>query len=169
MPSTYSTNLRLELMATGEKSGTWGDVTNTNLGTLLEQAISGVASVAHDDSANYSLTTNNGSSDEARNAVVVVTGTLTAARNLVVPSTDKFYIIKNGTTGGYAITVKTSGGTGVAIANGNTKAVYCDATNVEEAITEVDLNQANFGDNDKAIFGAGSDLQIFHDGSSSII
>ena len=169
MPSTYSTNLRLELMATGEKSGTWGDVTNTNLGTLLEQAISGVASVAHDNSANYSLTTSNGASDQARNAVVVITGTLTADRNLVVPSSDKFYVIKNGTSGGYSLTVKTSGGTGVVIDNGNTKAVYCDATNVEEAITEVDLNQASFGDNKKAIFGAGSDMLIYHDGSHSFV
>lgn len=107
MPSTYSTNLRFELMATGEKSGTWGTISNTNIGTLIEQAISGVASVTHDDSASYSLTTGNGTSDEARNAVVVVTGTLTAARNLVVPSVDKLYVIKNSTSGGYNITVKT--------------------------------------------------------------
>ena len=141
MPSTYSTNLRFELMATGEKSGTWGTISNTNIGTLIEQAISGVASVTHDDSASYSLTTGNGTSDEARNAVVVVTGTLTAARNLVVPSVDKLYVIKNSTSGGFNITVKTSAGTGVVVENGNTKVVFCDATNVEEAITEVDLNK----------------------------
>ena len=76
MPSTYSTNLRFELMATGEKSGTWGTISNTNIGTLIEQAISGVANVAHDDSANYSLTTGNGTADEARNAVVRITGCL---------------------------------------------------------------------------------------------
>ena len=99
MPSTYSTNLRFELMATGEKSGTWGTISNTNIGTLIEQAISGVASVTHDDSASYSLTTGNGTTDEARNAVVNVTGTLTAERNLVVPSVDKLYVIKNSTSG----------------------------------------------------------------------
>jgi len=141
MPSTYSTNLRFELMATGEKSGTWGTISNTNIGTLIEQAISGVASVTHDDSASYSLTTGNGTTDEARNAVVNVTGTLTAARNLVVPSVDKLYVIKNSTSGGFNITVKTSAGTGVVVENGNTKVVFCDATNVEEAITEVDLNK----------------------------
>lgn len=141
MPSTYSTNLRFELMATGEKSGTWGTISNTNIGTLIEQAISGVASVTHDNSASYSLTTGNGTTDEARNAVVNVTGTLSAARNLVVPSVDKLYVIKNSTSGGFNITVKTSAGTGVVVENGNTKVVFCDATNVEEAITEVDLNK----------------------------
>tara|TARA_R100001460_G_scaffold74372_2_gene115487 strand:+ start:1070 stop:3214 length:2145 start_codon:yes stop_codon:yes gene_type:complete len=134
MPSTYSTNLRFELMATGEKSGTWGTISNTNIGTLIEQAISGVANVAHDDSANYSLTTGNGTTDEARNAVVRITGTLTAARNVVVPAVDKVYLIKNNTSGGYAITVKTSSGTGITVPNGETKLLYSDATNVVEAV-----------------------------------
>jgi len=89
MPSNYSTSLRLELMADGEKSGTWGTITNTNLGTLIEQGVAGVASVAHDDSASYTLTTNNGSSDEARNAVVLMTGALTADREVIVPDVDK--------------------------------------------------------------------------------
>jgi len=128
MPSTYSTNLRLELMADGEKSGTWGTITNSNLGTLLEQAVTGVASVTHDDSASYTLTTNNGSTDEARNAVVLMTGTLTAAREVIVPDVDKVYIFKNGTSGGYDLTFKTSGGSGVTIPNGRAAIVYVDAS-----------------------------------------
>lgn len=133
MASTYSTNLRIELMADGENSNTWGGKTNTNL-TMLEQAVSGVASVAMTD-ADYTLTTSNAATDEARNMVVTMTGTLTQARNVIVPSVDKVYVLKNSTTGGFAVTVKTSGGTGISVANGETETLYCDATNVLRATT----------------------------------
>ena len=130
MTSTYSSSLRLELMATGDQSGTWGDTTNTNLGTLLEQAITGYLSVAQGDVANLTLTTTNGASDQARNAIVNVTGALTAQRNVVVQTANKLYLIKNATTGGYSIVVKTASGTGVTIANGASRLVYSDGTNV---------------------------------------
>lgn len=129
MASTYSPSLRLELMATGDQSGTWGDTTNTNLGTLLEQAITGYLSKAMAD-ANQTLTSLNGASDEARNMVVEVTGALTAARNVIVPTAEKVYLFKNSTTGGFAVTIKTAAGTGVAVAAGQTRWVYCDGTNV---------------------------------------
>lgn len=130
MTSTYSTSLRLELMATGDQSGTWGDTTNTNLGTLLEQAIAGVLSVAQGDVANLTLTTVNGGSDQARNAVVNVTGALTANRNVVVQTAQKLYLIKNSTTGGFSIVAKTAAGTGVAIPPSSSQWVYSDGTNV---------------------------------------
>jgi len=130
MPTTYSSNLRLSIIATGEQSGTWGTTTNTNLGTLLEQAISGQAAVTHDDAANYTLTANNGSTDESRQAILNIAGTLTAARNAVVPTVNKLYVAKNATVGGYNLVVKTSGGTGITIPNGNTAPLRCDATNV---------------------------------------
>lgn len=129
MASTYSPSLRLELMATGDQSGTWGDTTNTNLGTLLEQAITGYLSKAMAD-ANQTLTNLNGASDEARNMIVEATGALTAGRNIVVPTAEKLYLIKNSTTGGFAVTVKTSAGTGVAVPMGGAIWVYCDGTNV---------------------------------------
>lgn len=129
MASTYSPSLRLELMATGDQSGTWGDTTNTNLGTLLEQAITGYLSKAMADT-NQTLTNLNGASDEARNMVVEATGALTAGRNIVVPTAEKLYLIKNSTTGGFAVTVKTSAGTGVAVYPGQTRWVFCDGTNV---------------------------------------
>lgn len=135
MPSTYSTRLRLELMADGEKSGQWGDITNTNLGTLLEEAISGVVSVTHDDTASYTLTTSNGATDEARQMIIEVGGTLTANRNVICPTQEKLYVVKNGTSGGFDITFKTSGGTGVDIQNGQTAIVYCDGTNVVGVLT----------------------------------
>ena len=115
MTSTYSPALRLELMATGDQSGTWGTTTNGNLGTLLEQAITGVVSIAQGD-ATLTLTTSNGASDQSRNAVINLTGAMTAGRNVVVPTSNKLYLIKNSTTGGFAVTVKTVAGSGVAIA-----------------------------------------------------
>lgn len=135
MPSTYSDKLRFELIADGEQDGTWGGTTNTNIGTLIEQAIAGLASVTHDDSADYSLTTSNGGSDEARCMMLTIGGTLTAARNVVCPTKSKLYVIYNGTTGGYAVTIKTSAGTGITVNNGERRIVYCDGTNVVEAVS----------------------------------
>ena len=111
--------------------------TNTNIGTLLEQAITGIGAIAVSGSSNYTLTTANGASDEARNAVLNITGTLTAAINVVCPTSAKTYIVKNGTTGGYAITLKTSGGTGISVPNGSTMLLYCDGTNVVEGLTNI--------------------------------
>ena len=135
MASTYSTDLRIELMANGENSNTWGTKTNTNW-NLVEQAVAGVASVAITD-ADYTLVATNGVADEARNAVITITGTTTQSRNVIVPSVDKNYTFKNSTTGGYNIVVKTAAGSGITIPNGATAQVYCDATNVLAAITHV--------------------------------
>jgi hypothetical protein len=128
MASTYSTSLKLTLMGDGDQAGLWGQTTNTNLGTLLEQAITGVTSITMSD-ANYTLTSFNGVSDEARNAVLVVTGTNNAVRDLIPPVVEKLYTIVNNTTGGYAIRVIGASGTGVNIPNGATCLVYCDGTN----------------------------------------
>jgi hypothetical protein len=129
MPSTYSTSLRLELIGNGEQAGNWGYTTNTNLGTLLEQAIAGVGTVTMPDT-DVTLIAGNGVSDQARNAVIVLSGTLTAARNLIIPAVNKVYSVYNATTGGFSVTVKTSSGSGQSIANGQTLLLYCDGTNV---------------------------------------
>lgn len=129
MTSTYSTSLRLELMATGDQSGTWGDTTNTNLGTLLEQAITGVLSVAEGDTT-LTLSTVNGGSDQARNAVINLTGAMTANRNVVVQTANKLYLVKNSTTGGFSVVVKTAAGSGVTIPPSSSQWVYSDGTNV---------------------------------------
>jgi hypothetical protein len=128
MATTYSTSLKIALIGEGDQSGIWGQTTNTNLGTLLEQAITGVQSITMID-ANYTLTNFNGTSDEARNAVLVVTGTNNAVRDLIPPVVEKLYTIVNNTTGGYAIRVIGASGTGVNIPNGATCLVYCDGTN----------------------------------------
>jgi hypothetical protein len=128
MASTYSPSLKITLMGDGDQSGLWGQTTNTNLGTLVEQAITGVVSITMSD-ANYTLTSFNGVTDEARNAVLVVTGTNAAVRDLIPPVQEKLYTIVNNTTGGFAIRVIGGSGTGVNIPNGATCLVYCDGTN----------------------------------------
>jgi len=128
MASTYSPSLKITLMGDGDQAGLWGQTTNTNLGTLLEQAITGVTSITMSD-ANYTLTSFNGVSDEARNAVLVVTGTNNAVRDLVPPVVEKLYVVANNTSGGQAIRVIGATGTGVNIPNGTTTWVYCDGTN----------------------------------------
>jgi len=128
MARTYSPSLKITLPGDGDQAGIWGQTTNTNLGTLIEQAITGVQSITMFD-ANYTLTSFNGVSDEARNAVLVVTGTNAAVRDLIPPVQEKLYTIINNTTGGFAIRVIGASGTGVNIPNGVTALIYCDGTN----------------------------------------
>lgn len=134
MSSTFSPSLRIELIGDGDQSGIWGQTTNTNLGTLIEQAIAGVVTIDMLDT-NYTMSNFNGVSDQARNQVIVLIGTNTAQRNLVAPLVEKTYIVKNSTTGGFAIQVIGSSGTGVTIPNGTTTLVYCDGTNFYAANT----------------------------------
>jgi hypothetical protein len=134
MASTYSTSLKLELIGNGDQSGVWGTTTNKNLGTLLEQAITGVQSIVMAN-ADYTLTNFNGTSDEARNAVLVVTGTNGASRKIITPLVKKTYIVYNNTTGGFAITIGGATGFTASIPNGVTTLVYCDGTNFFNGFT----------------------------------
>lgn len=133
MPTTYSGSLRLSLIGDGEGSGTWGATTNTNLGTLLESAIAGMSEISV-TTADVTLTANNGTDDQSRHAVLNLTGTSTGARNVIVPAAEKMWVVFNNTTGGYTHTVKTSAGTGFAVPPGKKALVYCDGTNVVEAL-----------------------------------
>ncbi len=142
MPSSYTTNLKLTLPVSGELTGTWGDTVNTGITALLDSAIAGTASVAMTD-ANRTLTTVDGAADEARQMFIVLTGTLTAARDVVCPSLSKLYFVKNSTTGGFAITFKTSAGTGISVPSGLSVALYCDGTNVLDAITFANIPTIN--------------------------
>jgi microcystin-dependent protein len=134
MASTYSPSLRLELIGDGDQSGIWGQTTNNNLGSLIEQSVAGVITITMTD-ANYTMSNFNGVVDEARNQVLVVTGTLTATRNLIAPLVEKTYVVKNSTTGSQSIQVIGSSGLGVTIPNGITALVYCDGTNFYNAIS----------------------------------
>ena len=133
MPSTYS-NLKIQLMATGENNTSWGDVTNVNLGTALEEAIVGSADVTF-SSANVTLTlTNTNASQTARNLRLRCTGTTGGStRNLVVPSIEKPYIVQNDCAD--SIVVKTAAGTGVTVIAGTVAWVYSDGVNVVSALS----------------------------------
>jgi hypothetical protein len=132
--ATYSQSLKLTLLANGEGAGTWGTTTNTNLGTLLEQAITGVQSITMTD-ADYTLTNLNGISDEARNAILVVGGTNTAVRDVIAPLVNKIYIIVNNTVGGFGIRIRGATGSSVSIGTGVTTSVFCDGTNFYTAFS----------------------------------
>jgi hypothetical protein len=132
MASTYS-NLKIELIGTGEQSGTWGNTTNINLGTAIEEAITGSADVTF-SSADVTLTlTNVNTTQTARNLRLNLTGTSGGARNLIVPGIEKQYIINNGLSD--AVTVKNSTGTGVAVPAGKSMIVFNTGTNVVETST----------------------------------
>lgn len=143
MASTYSPNLRLELIGTGEQQGTWGSTTNTNLGTLLEEAIGGYVSVTVSDVADTTLTTSNGSADQSRNMVVNLTGALTATRNVICPAIEKLYVVKNATTGGQSVVFKVSGQTGVTIPNGIIEFIYVDGTDARSITGSIAIQDAN--------------------------
>jgi len=132
MPSTAESNLRLELQATGENATTWGVKTNTNL-ELLSQAIAGAANVNVGGSGNITLTASNYASDEARAATLVLTGTLTGNRDVIVPTTPKHYTVLNQTSGAFTLTIRQSAGTGVAIPAGNSQ-IVCTSTTCVDAL-----------------------------------
>jgi hypothetical protein len=138
MANSTSTNLKLTVQATGENSGTWGQITNTNL-LILEQAIGGYSSIAVTSGA--TLTFSNGALSNGKDQVIKLTGTIAGAINVVVPDgIEKTYVIENATSGAYTVTVKTSSGSGVTwgATDKGIKMVYSDGTNVvDTAFTEV--------------------------------
>jgi hypothetical protein len=132
MPSSYSTDLKLELMVTGENAGTWGDITNTNL-NILQQAIAGYDSVALNATTGATLTFSNGILSNGKNAVINLTGTITGNVSVIIPDgIEKTYIIKNSTTGAYTVQIKTTSGTGPTFATTDKgfKLVYSNGTDV---------------------------------------
>ena len=236
MTTQYSPILKLALPVQGELSGTWGDVVNDNITSMVEQAIAGRAVINTWTTNSHTLTSANGTTSESRCAMLELTDTGTAlsgAGTVVCPTASKIYIVKN--AAGQNITVKTSGGTGILVPNGRTTFLFCDGTNVVEALTHTTslqlgtsttvtavLDEDNmasnsatslatqqsikayvdaqvgannelsevlangnttggtdisvstgdditFADSSKAIFGAGSDLQIYHDGAQSFV
>ena len=135
MATAYTPILQLALPVTGELQGTWGTVVNDNITSMIEQAIAGLATVSTWTAASHTLTTANGTTDEARCAVLECSGAPGAAATVVCPALSKVYVIKNSVTGGYAVTLKTSAGTGISVPNGSTALLYCDGTNVVSGAT----------------------------------
>jgi hypothetical protein len=135
LASTYS-DLKIELIGTGEQSGTWGTTTNTNLSTALGEAITGSASVAF-SSADVTLTlTNTNAAQTARNLRLNLTGTSGGARQLILGSgcqIEKFYLINNGLAD--AVTVKNTSGSGVIVPAGTAMFVFNNGTDVVNPLT----------------------------------
>jgi hypothetical protein len=132
MASSYSQDLKLELMVTGEKAGLWGDITNTNL-NILQQAIAGYTTLSVNSTTTGTLTFSNGVQSNGKNMVIDITGTPSGACTVTMPdSVEKYYVIKNSTGGTETVIVKTSSGTGVSFATNEktTKIVYSDGTNI---------------------------------------
>ena len=140
MATQYTSILKLALPTTGELDGTWGDVVNNNITSMVEEAIAGLSTINTWTTNSHTLTTANGTTSESRAAILVLTdtgGALTGAGEVICPNASKVYIVKNDT--GETITVKTSAGTGVEINDGVVKIVICDGTNVINA-GSVELN-----------------------------
>jgi hypothetical protein len=138
MTTQYTPILKLALPVQGELSGTWGDVVNDNITSMVEQAIAGLSVVNTWTTNSHTLTTANGTTAESRAAMLSLTdsGTaLTGAGSVICPALSKVYIVKNGTA--QVITVKTAAGSGIAVPVGKTMLVYCDGTNVLEAVDHV--------------------------------
>jgi hypothetical protein len=139
MPSTFS-SLKFELIGSGEQSNTWGNTTNINIGTAIEQAITGLSNpvFASDANLTISLTDLLGPALQVPRALVLnVTsvGNLTATREMVVPTIEKQYLVHNNTSGGQSITVKTAAGTGITVPNGAKAHLYVNGVNVIDAVT----------------------------------
>ena len=138
MASSYSADLKLELMATGEKSGLWGDITNTNL-TILQQAIAGYEEISIAGGVQTTpLVFSNGLVSDGKNAVIKFIGTITGNQTVTIPdSIEKTYIISNGTTGAFTVEFKTVSGTGVTFGatDKSTKTLFADGTNIVDTGT----------------------------------
>lgn len=170
MASTYSTNLKIELIGTGEQVGTWGATTNDNFSNVFEQAIVGRGTANFPADANLTLTfTNSVASQTARNLYLNATSSvsLTATRDLVVPTINKTYIVENNTTGSQSIRVKTSAGTGITIPNGVKAFLYVNGTDVVGAFDYLNsltlgtpLPVTSGGTGASTVSGAQTNLQV---------
>jgi hypothetical protein len=146
MPSSY-TDLGLELMATGENSGTWGDKTNTNL-ELVQQGFAGYQEVTVNGTGTTTLAITDGTISNGRNAVIKLIGTITGNIIVTIPdSIEKIYVFENGTVGAFTVEVKTVSGTGPTFTavNKGQKFVYANGTNV------IDIELGVPGGSDKQI------------------
>ena len=163
MANTTSTSLKLTVQATGGNSGTWGQITNTNL-LILEQAIGGYAGVGLNATTGATLTFSNGVLSNGKNQVLKLTGTITTSVNVIIPdSIEKTYIVENATSGAFTVTVKTTSGTGFTFgATEKTRVIlYSDGTNIVEVINNTQ-NLQDLADvantNGNFIVGDGSNL-----------
>ena len=195
MASTYTSTLKLEKPAQGEKSGVWGNTINNNITDIVEHAIAGLVTVNTWTEANpaiATLTTGNGAVTESNAAILNLTDTGNlipdgAQGRVIVPAKSKVYFVINGT--GHEVQVKVSGVAGIVIPDGDNMIVVCNGTTVLDPLTRLTLDQIlnnglvatnravslagtstlSLADDVKAKFGTDNDLEIFHDGSHSYV
>lgn len=147
MPSSYSSGLSLELMVTGEKSGLWGDITNTNL-KLIQQGLVGYTGVTLNATTGATLAVSDGSLANGRNHNINMGGTLTSSVNVTIPDGMATKVVKNATSGAYEVTFKTAGGTGTtwSTTDKGHKILYSDGNNVVDvlaACSQINLPNQN--------------------------
>ena len=138
MATQFSTLLKIALPTQGELSGSWGNTVNENITKMVEEAIAGTATINTWSTNSATLSTANGTTAESRNAILNLTDTgtsLSGAATVIVPALSKIFIVKNGTA--QTVTVKTASGTGGAVTAGETCFVFCDGTNVVEALDRI--------------------------------
>ncbi len=129
MTSAYTTRIRLTKQGSGDNDSTWGTVLNDEVIDLTDFAIAGYTTISL-TAADVSLTANDGSADQARSAMLELSGILTAARTVYLPAVSKMYVVRNNTSGAYSATVLVNGGTGYAVPQGQSAVIYCDAVSV---------------------------------------
>lgn len=137
MASTFS-ELKFELIGTGDQAGNWGQTTNDNIGTAIEQAITGLGNPVFTADSNLTIGLTNTVALQTARALalnVTSTGSLTATRELVVPTIEKQYLVQNNTSGSQSIVVKTTAGTGITVPNGSKMHLYVDGINVTDAVS----------------------------------
>ena len=150
MTATYTTRIRLTKQGTGDNDSTWGVVLNDEVIELTDYAIAGYTTISL-AAGDVSLTINDGTADQARSAMLELTGTLTGDRGVYLPTNiSKSYIVKNDTSGAYSATVLINGGTGSAIPQGASVIVFTDGTTVTPATDSTGLGlgtaaELNFG------------------------
>ena len=140
MASTFSPLLRIELIGTGDQSGTWGNTTNVNLGTLIEQSIAGSTTI-NVTAGNVTLTNFNGVTDEARCMAIRVTGTPGVSRNIIAPAHSKLYVVINGSDA--AVVLKTSVSTGLTVPSGDVYLAVYDTTTLDFRLVGIASASAN--------------------------
>jgi hypothetical protein len=140
--TTYSNSLKLSLIGDGEQTGVWGATTNTNLGTLLEQAICYQTSITMSAGSDYTLTNLNGAADESRSAAIIIGGVQSGTNAVICPAKQKLYIITNNLASSATAYFKPAGGTALAIITGTTVIAYCTGSTMV-AVNYVDSSYSS--------------------------
>jgi len=129
MASTFTNRLGLEKQTDGENPNSWGAILNTNVIDLIDDAIAGYEIVSVSGTG-ITLTDNNGSSDQSRNASLEFSGTLTANVTITIPSEEKTYFVRENSSGSFAVQMKTASGSALTLSQGQNTFVACDGTSI---------------------------------------